>query len=68
MLNNLLLSVWLVWIGVDRNWIKGNMDTLSSDHSWKDTEHCRGFSGPGTCIQKMGKDLFTTIGSGQLPQ
>ena len=67
MLSNLFLSVWLVQIGADRNWIEGNMHTLNQDHSREDTGHCRGFSGPGTCIWKMGKDLFTTIGSRQLP-
>ena len=67
MLSNLLLSVQLVWIGVDRNQIKGNMRTINLDHSQEDTGHCRGFSEPGICIWKMGKDFFTTVGSRQLP-
>ena len=58
MLSNLLLSVQLVWIGVDRNQIKGNMRTINLDHSQEDTGHCRGFSEPGICIWKMGKDFF----------
>ena len=53
MLSNLLLLVWLVQIGVDRNWIKGNMHTINPDHSQEDTEHHRGFSELGTCIWKM---------------
>ena len=67
MLSNLLLSVQLVWIGVDRNQIKGNMRTINLDHSQEDTGHCRGFSEPGICIWNMGKDFFTTVGSRQLP-
>ena len=68
MLSNLLLSVWLVQIRADRNQIKGNMCTINPDYSQEDTGHHRGFSGPGTCIWKMRKDLFTTVRSGQLPQ
>ena len=64
MLSSLFLSVQL---GVDKNWIEGNMHTLNLDHSWQNTGHHRGFSGPGICIWKMEKDLFTTIGSRQLP-
>ena len=68
MLSNPLLSIQLVQIGADKNQIKGDMHIINLDHSRKDTGHCRGFSGPGIYIWKMEKDLFTTIGSGQLPQ
>ena len=62
------MSVQLVQIGADRNQIKRNIHTINPDHSQEDTGHHRGFSGPDTCIWKMEKDLFTTVGSGQLPQ
>ena len=46
---------------------KGLSEQINLDHSWEDTGHCREFSGPGTCIWKMRKDLFTTVESEQLP-